>query len=301
MQDVLVLTDKPISYINFYRNAGVFPQAEISFKLTTTISWPELLNYKILYLQNPWNEGFLQALNLAKQLNKKVWVDFTFFPFDARDKYDPLYETINDNEFNQSAITSILKECDIITVPNSILKEKFKYFNHNCSVIENSLDSQIIKTIDSFNLQSKTILWRGISWSRTEIMSNFEKLEKVISEYPEYKFVFVGETSDFWILENYENVEILKNLGILEYFYTVEKRSPQVFITFNSETNYAFQEALHFGAIHMTVDKLKDYLEKTNEEKNQIYRTQRTAASCGRLKLQNLLRKNIVTTLTTIK
>lgn len=291
-QDLLIYSDNKTSYVNFYRNVGVL--TDITYKLTDSISWIDIVESKILYLQNPWNDSYNEALKLAQNCNTPVWVDFTLFPFEDRSIHDPLYGLLN-NEFNQEAMASILKNANYVTVCNSSHVEKFKYFNKNVSLIENSINSKIITPIDRFNIDTKVILWRSNTWCRDEFMSNFEEISNIIINNPIYQFIFIGDSSYLWPLEQFNNVNIVNNVNVIEYFSILKKLKPEIMFTFNStQDSYISQEATHIGAISCNISNLNSTILLETSNKVKLYSQQKTANSCSRLSLQNIVRNNIV-------
>lgn len=216
------------------------------------------------FFQRPFTADHLNALIMAKDSGRKVWVDYDDYLLGVPTD-NPTHSKYMSQEI-QVNVQNILREADIVTVSTEHLKKLYSKFNSNIKVARNGLDMGLrcMKERGKAGKRNKIIAWRG---SRTHHRDVFTYARTImeISRDPmnkDWQWHFIGD--NLWFLTDsmpHYQTFVTKPMSPLEYFKHIKILSPSAFMVplhdgdFNrSKSNIAWLEASYAGAITIAPD-----------------------------------------------
>lgn len=249
----------PLSAVSYYRSIGTLSYlSKINKKITTDIlsktSWASIVNTDIFYMERPQTNNDLEALEIAKDFNVKIWIDFDDLLHDIP-KYNPCYKMYKNNDsLLLKNVEKALKIADVVTVSTSTIKDYYLKFNENIHVIENAHNDyrypfeKITETFDSIN-------WRGSTTHRQDLLSVSQDIFRISDTYDKWAWVFIG--NDIWFITD----KIKRHFNIEECCTVVynkfikDARSaiqivPLLFSPFNTaKSNIGWIEGTYAGSV----------------------------------------------------
>lgn len=256
----------------FYRSIG--PLSKLS-KLDPTISiehmknvaWHTISDADILFFERPQDQQYLEAIEMAKNFNIPVWIDFDDDLF-SLEKDNPGYQYYS-KEKTQNIISKCIKLADVVTVTTESIKDAFSHLNKNIVVIENALNNYNLP-LKKIKNKFKVISWRGSNTHRKDLLSCSESMFKIAKAYEkEWSWVFIGGNASaplWYITDRIKQHFNLKECDIVTYhkFLRDLKSSiqivPLIVNKFNmSKSNIAWIEGVFTGASALAPKGLPEF------------------------------------------
>jgi len=208
----------PHSAVSYYRSIGTFSYLpkkndKIQISIPGQISWNNLIGTDIFYMERPQQDNDLQALQLAKDFNIKVWVDYDDCLHEIP-QYNPAYKFYKKTSVLKN-IEKAMTMADIITVSTPTLKEYYKKYNENIYVIENAHNDYQYK----FKKKDETfqsINWRGSATHRSDLLSVSENIFNLAKKYKNWAWTFVG--NDLWYITEKIKCFNIQECDIIDYY-----------------------------------------------------------------------------------
>lgn len=175
---------------SLYRGWGVFGDLRgIEIHKLGTIDWNTVKPLDILFMQRPYSDTGIKAIEFAKMLGKKVWVDHD----------DYLHGITIDNPdyavySNPKIIANIeqaMKLADVVTVSTPRLKEMYSRFNAFMEVIPNAYDRSYHGEPMAPGM-NKVITWRGGSTHEASLMEVGDTLISFLEKNKVWSMQFIG-------------------------------------------------------------------------------------------------------------
>ena len=208
----------PMSAVAYYRSIGTFSylpkiQPNIQINLPSQISWSNLVGTDILYMERPQQDADLNALEIAKEFNVKIWVDYDDLLHEVP-KYNPSYKFYTTTHVGKN-IEKAIELADIVTVSTPKIKEYYEKFNPNIHIIENAHNDyqyqweKVETTVDAIN-------WRGSATHRQDLLSVACEMFSLAEKYSDWAWTFIG--NEVWyITDRIKNSFNLAECDIISY------------------------------------------------------------------------------------
>lgn len=209
----------PMSAVAYYRSIGPFSYLKklnknIEVAIPGQISWDNIIGSDIFYMQRPHLVSDLKALDIAKDFNIPIVVDYD----------DCLHEIPQDNpaheDFSKENTLKIIEEsikiADAVTVSTPFLKEYYSKFNKNIHVIENAHNDYQYPFEFVKDGHYNTVNWRGSATHRNDLLSVSEQLWGVSERQKDWSFMFIGQ-NPWYITEKMTNAYNIKECDITTY------------------------------------------------------------------------------------
>lgn len=253
---------------SYYRGIGVFSNLyrispNIDHEMTSIVHWSVLKGADILFLQRPFLQEHIEALNIAKQCNVKTWIDYddllTCIP-----SYNPFLKIIKkeknlSKEDIKKNVIKCLEIADQITVSTEFLKVKFSEFvdSSKIEVINNAHDDYFfpVNKISDFRCRNKIVFWRGSESHKNDLYLYENEIRELMRSNEDWNFVFMGYNPKVFM--NEKNFKFIPGVNdIMKYFNFLKELRPAVSIVplenhdFNlSKSNIAALESIYNGSI----------------------------------------------------
>ena len=259
MSKISIHEPAPFSGVAYYRSIGTLfhlPKLSnnIELKIIDTVAWNSLIDTDILYMERPQADTDLIALEIAKDFNVKVWVDFDDLLHEIP-KYNPTWKFYNDKDSNiLRNVEKAMKMADIVTVSTPFLKNYYSKFNKDIHVVENAHNDykypfiKIKKTEEAVN-------WRGSATHRNDLLSVKQDLVDLSHKYLNWGWTFIG--NDTWyITESMKNCYGFSEIDVATYNNFIKDLKsavqivPLMFSDFNTaKSNIGFIEGTYAGSV----------------------------------------------------
>jgi len=247
----------PMGAVAYYRSIGTFSylpklQNNLDIHVPATISWSSMAGTDILYMERPQQDSDLTALEIAKDFNIKVWVDYDDLLHEVP-KYNPSWKFYNTTHALKN-IEKALQMADIVTVSTSTIKQHYEKFNKNIHVVENAHNdyqyawNKISDTVDAIN-------WRGSNTHRQDLLSVAGEMFKIADENPSWAWTFIG--NEVWyVTDRIKNSFNLVECDIIAYNKFIQDLKsaiqivPLLFNEFNkAKSNIGWMEGTYAGSV----------------------------------------------------
>jgi len=245
----------------FYRSLGPLSKLQklnpnISIEHMQVVSWYTMTDADILFFERPQDKSYLEAIELAKDYNIPVWIDFDDNLFDLPD-YNPGYSHYNKKNIRE-IVANCIKLADVVTVSTQAVKDAYEYLNPNIIVIENALNDYNFP-LKKVQQKFKTISWRGSNTHRRDLLSCSQGIFNIAEKYiKDWAWVFIGGkvNGDLWyITDGVKNHFNMKESDIITYHKYIKDLAPTIQIVplvnneFNKgKSNIAWIEGTWSGA-----------------------------------------------------
>lgn len=243
---------------SFYRAAapmGDFSRKTgVSLVFESKVSWHTMELVDNVFMQRPFNLTHLANARLAKEYNKKIWIDHDDFLLGVTSD-NPYHWIYNDPEI-RSSIVQILEMADLVTVTTEALKTEYSKFNKNIHVVPNAFHKARLNEPLTYG-KNNTVLWRGSQTHHRDLIEYKDEIIEVAHANPEWEWVFFG--FDPWYISEKmpkNKVTFANQMDLFDYFYALRQISPKIAIvplhdtTFNRcKSNIAAIESIYAGAV----------------------------------------------------
>lgn len=258
---------------SFYRCQGVFPYINEHNLVLTDIShlnygsWVNMLSCDVLFMQRPFDESHLYFITQAKNMGKKIIVDFDDLITDVPE-HNPCYSLYL---HNKKHILQILRIANEVWVSTESLKQQWSRYNKNIYVISNAHNDYVfpVEKKKNFNRESKTIFYRGGDTHRLDLMGISAEISIIAKNNSCFNFYFMGcdDNHEFRRI-NSENSNVMVTNGVpfIQYFNHLCELNPLLMLcpleetTFNScKSNISWLEGTYAGAAFVGKKTLPEF------------------------------------------
>jgi hypothetical protein len=256
---ILAIIPNPKDATSFYRAIGPLSSMEkdyaITYDVLTTgdeLSWIKMLKYDVVFLQRPCIDAHMQAIKLAKQLGKPVWVDFDDDVFTIpRDNPAHLYYSQNNV---RDTVKSAISWADMVTVSTEALRSAYSSLSEKILVCRNAYNDTLITSFREPKKQ-KIICWRGTNTHERDVRHFATEIISIMKENPDWKFACLG--ANWWFLSEELNEQYMfqATTSVIQFFSMLYDVGAAIQIVplfdneFNkSKSNIAWQEASIAGS-----------------------------------------------------
>jgi hypothetical protein len=264
MPHITIHEPMPLSAVAFYRSIGVFSYLSkldptITISVPESISWAALSGTDIFYMQRPQSPRDLLTLNMARNFNIPVWVDYDDLLHEIP-RYNPGWDYFRKPPAEPlNRIIEAITAADIVTVSTPAIRDYYLKYNKNIHVIENA-HNDYRYPLKIVNDTYENVNWRGSNTHRQDILSVATYIFDLAQQYSNWKFSFIG--NDLWyITERIPNCIHLKECDIIDYFYFIREWKSAIQINplldnaFNiAKSNIAFIEGTYAGSATIAPD-----------------------------------------------
>jgi hypothetical protein len=245
MPHITIHEPMPLSGVAFYRSIGTLSylsklDPKITISIPKAITWAELSGTDIFYMQRPQSPADIAALQMAKNFNIPVWVDYDDLLHEIP-QYNPGWKYYKKTGEPLGRIVEAITAADIVTVSTPAIRDYYLKYNKNIYVIENAHNdyryplSVVKDTIDSVN-------WRGSNTHRGDILSVADYIFNTAKEFPQWQFLFIG--NDLWYITDMNRIKRciqIDECDPIDYFYFI--REWKAAIQINPLLDNAFNRA----------------------------------------------------------
>jgi hypothetical protein len=251
----------PRGACSYYRSVGPFSKLhkinpEINVEYIESVSWHILADTDILFLARPYQDNYIESIELAKSFGIKTWIDFddalTMLPED-----NPGYSFFT-NEIVSNNIKKAIEMADIITVSTEAIKTLYMDINPNILVIENAFNDYNYPFEFREN-NTKYISWRGSNTHRRDLLSCRDDIISISKQFPDWLLNFIGGggAAELWyIVDAIKNCLVITDVEIIKYNRLLFNLQPEIHLSplldtefTRCKSNIAFIEATWAGAV----------------------------------------------------
>jgi hypothetical protein len=203
---ILLASDVTNDTISFLRTVGPFAKMDIECSIAPpgiqwTYDWSVFQGFDILFISMPWSERSRRAVERAKLMGIKVWLDFDD-NFLECDPSSPVYSRIVQGR-------DVAKEClaaaDFVTVGSRPILDLIKPLYHGpLMYIPNALDDALIRFRKRYQHNNK-VFWRGGNGHIGDVIYYIDEMNKALRE----KTVrFFGDLNPFALPFHFERESV---------------------------------------------------------------------------------------------
>jgi len=246
---ILYVSPSSTDPLAFYRGAGPLRRMRQQFKDFDYIDQKQVDSAvpgqaDLVFLQRPFEANHLQVALLAKKNSYPIVADFDDW-FMGLHPSNPACPVFKKNEAN---FLQIVNTVDAITVSTEHLKNLILNILENRDkpiyVVPNAYDPMLFCHYrDNQNIppRKKIVLWRGGSSHNHDLAMVKDDYQRLVTEFEDWQFLFIGAHPWILGLENKKNVQFLGGYGILDFFEQMYKLAPA--ITAHPLCDYDFNKA----------------------------------------------------------
>lgn len=259
---------------SFYRGAGPISRIrkkygdKIRFSVFNEINWATLLmNADGVFIQRPFNDQHYTIVEMAKDLNLKLWVDYDDDLFQVPTD-NPAHKIYNESKI-QKNVAKIIAMADHVSVTTEHLKKQFQSgattLNRNITVVPNAYDFDLFPyRSEELAPRQKIVMWRGSATHHRDVMSCAEAIVSLskVPNYSDWLWRMIGD--NLWFVTDYmphKNVVWSNALDTIKYQKHIYDIAPKAIIvplhdsSFNkSKSNIAWIEGTFAGAVTIAPD-----------------------------------------------
>lgn len=249
----------PLDYIN-HKELTIERSTERDIKA-------HLLNkYDVIFICRASSEAHLNLIKLAKDMHKKVIIDYDDNVLRI-DQTNPMYDNYNGDKSN---IIKCVSLADQVWCATEAIKESFRLYNKNISVIPNAHNDFIYKIEDKKPFKnSKTIMWRGGGSHMADIYNpgTAEWILKMINGNKLWKWYWLGQRFE-WIEYRVKHNNFFYNPGAstIQFYKLMHELNPTIFFyplnttLFNAgKSNCSWLESSYAGAAYFGNIQLPEF------------------------------------------
>jgi hypothetical protein len=248
---------------SFYRGAGPLSHLRrssdfhINYMVVEEVAWSTLAMSDLVFIQRPWRDEHLYAAKLAKQMGKKLWIDYDDDLFCVPTD-NPSYLIYGRQDF-QTNISYMIQMADAVSVSTQGLADNFinRGFRREYHVIQNALDLSLFPWSKDAKESKNTLAWRGSPSHTRDVLSVSQQIMDLVQGSEGIEFEFIGDR--LWFLTDRldpKKIKLTRPIGVIDYFKYIYELCPKFAmaplqdIPFNrAKSNIAWLEMSWAGAV----------------------------------------------------
>jgi hypothetical protein len=269
-----VVENNPVSACSYYRSLGPlnklrYLDKNIEIIVFDKVAWFNLVKIDVLFISRPDQEVHLKMIDMAKNLNIPVWIDWDDNIFHVPD-YNPAYKHYQNKSLRENNVKNFLLS-DILTVSTKELKNFYEQIaidnneKKNVFVVENAHNDYNFP-LEEINGQTDSVFWRGSQTHRNDILTIKDSIHYLSKKYIDTTWVFIGD--DLWYItdkiDNFFNIK--EPIDIPSYYkFLIENKSkiaicPLMINEFNrSKSNISWMEGIFSGSTVLAPKGLPEF------------------------------------------
>jgi hypothetical protein len=249
----------PLGACSYYRSIG--PYSKISNVLFSTLdkgNWASYSSIDIMYMERPVLPVFVEGMQLAKNFNVPIVIDYDDDLFNIPD-YNPAHEFYSKQEVRDN-IKRACELADCITVTTPALKRLYSEWNDNVQIIENAWNDINFPINRSEASDNQFINWRGSATHRNDLLEYKNSILKAADFKKDWCWSWMGK--EHWMISDFiKNKKLYDESEIIKYFNNLKSLAPAIQMVplhnniFNeSKSNISWIEATWAGAVTIAPD-----------------------------------------------
>lgn len=267
MINVLMVVPNRSDATSLYRSMGPFSelrrQQEFNMIFSATADWSIARMVDSVFLQRPFTDDHRRLVELCRQWNVPVWVDYDDLLFDLPTD-NPAYPVYM-NEQTRKNIVQIVKLATVVTVSTPQLKACLQLeknsLNQRVYVVPNAL-LDCLESKKAVRNDKPLIAWRGSNTHQRDLAAYAAPMIDFAKERPKTTFNFIGWNPWFVTDSMQANQAIVAPaMEIGEYFDYLTRVAPYAMVVpldksmFNlCKSNIAWIEGVLAGAVAIAPD-----------------------------------------------
>lgn len=252
---------------SYYRGAGPLSRLSrnlpyLSFHQLASWDWSTLGVSKMIFMQRPFTGDHRTVFDMAKDNNKKVWLDYDDLLFDVPTDNPTYFKYMSVKCMND--VKHMISNADIVTVSTEALKEEYGKLNKDVRVIPNAFHPDLLIHRKAPPKREKIFLWRG---SRTHHKDVFLHSPMILDvsrrdENQDWNWHFIGDS--LWFLTDrmpHTRTFVMEPMDVIDYHKHIVRLAPTAMMVplhncqFNQcKSNIAWIEGSFAGAITLAPD-----------------------------------------------
>lgn len=261
---VLVNCPNPQDATSLYRGVGPLgtlrrQDDRIQIESAMEYYWGTFKLHDLLFIQRPYNAKHLMAIQMAKDNNVPVWIDYDDDLFSVPQS-NPAHRVYNKDDVRKTVATCIAT-ADVVTVSTQYLKDQFQKgpqaLNKDIRVIPNAFDDDLLRYRTKPNQERRRLMaWRGSNTHQSDLHSCLPQIVDAVNKDSTWTWLFQGDAPWFLTSKLGNNAIFAEPLDPIVYFKQMHEMKPSVMIvplednTFNrSKSNIAWMESAFFGGM----------------------------------------------------
>jgi hypothetical protein len=262
MINILEIESAPNDACSFYRGREPFSKLMKDnfvnlIQGSLNSNWSDISYCDIVFLQRPSDAKAWNIISMAKNMGKKVLIDFD----DDILHVPEYYKCYNQFKFNPYII-NIIKNADEIITTTEELKKVLAVYNVNVTVIPNCLNDDIFKTVlNNEYTKNKLVFWRGGENHAMDLFTYYEQIFESMEQNKDWSFSFMGDEFDWQILNRPSNYCHIEHKELTTYYWYLHRMNPGLSIVpliknkINlCRSNIAWIESTYAGAVNLIPD-----------------------------------------------
>lgn len=214
---------------SFYRAGGIAHDLErqsgakivVAQHEQIVVNWQVISDFDVLMLQRPFTTGAVTTIKYAKEMNRKIWIDYDDNLFELNPENKAF--TVYNNQATKENIKQCLKYADVVSVPTEYLRQIYLPYNQNIKIVPNAFNDDIFVRKEPLPRQKK-VLWRGPESHIYDIMNLGQYLNKASEDFPDFEFIFMGYYP--WFLSKTNNKSFMQGLDIIMFYHKLQELAP---------------------------------------------------------------------------
>lgn len=234
---ISLFTHTILDAVSFFRVHGPLSElhksSDVNVDLriyTDEFNITKLKGSSIAFISKPYTEDHYKIIEACKECKVPVVVDFDDDYFNMPE-YNQFHVESKKNKLDYKKwVKECLKLSDSVIVSTNDIKESYKYFNENITIINNCFDDYFFTPVKILS-KNKIVLWRGSNSHMRDLFLFREQITELIRSNQAYTFVFWSNQDEYpaWLNElNREqtNVVFQKPVSPFYYFFWLKELNP---------------------------------------------------------------------------
>jgi hypothetical protein len=244
----------PLGACSYYRSVGPYSKIKnVVFNTLDKGNWSAYANIDLIYLERPVLGVFVEGIQLAKNFNLPVIIDFDDDLFNIPD-YNPAHDFYEKPEIRDN-IKRACQLANCITVTTPALKKLYSEWNDNVVIIENAWNNINFPIDRNEASDNRFINWRGSATHRNDLLEYKNAILKASDFKKDWCWSWMGK--EHWMISDFvKNKKLYDESEIIKYFNNLKELAPAIQMVplhnniFNeSKSNISWIEATWAGAV----------------------------------------------------
>jgi hypothetical protein len=219
------------------------------------VNWDSFWGYDLIFMQRPASVGHKGAMQLAKRMGIKVWVDYDDDMFTVPNS-NPASLVLGNKDL-QRDIINMISMADVVSVSTEELRRKYSAWNQNVLRVPNAWNEEMFWYREPDKVaRAKAVLWRGTRTHAEDLDEFLPQISRIARSHPDWKFVFIGGA--YWKIHQAvpeSQLTIFEPLEQTLFYETIYKLGAKIMMVplanhaFNqSKSNIAWMEGTFCGS-----------------------------------------------------